>query len=244
MNAQNSAFSRTKITRILIAFLVVWVLTGCNLPKGPGLLPTARVEFATTEAAPVNEEETPRSAAVMDTGAPLPPQVVERSPQKGQELRLDGVIELVFDQDMDQAGTEAAWQVMDVSGKEIPGKITWLSPRTFQFTPDQAFSAGQRYKASLSTRAASAQGISIPDPLSFEYAAATGLQVSQVFPSDKTKDVENTAVITVTLTARWCPLSRLSSKTVYPIPSAFLQVFQGKGNGSILRSLPTALMWF
>jgi uncharacterized protein YfaS (alpha-2-macroglobulin family) len=245
MTAQKAAFSRTIITRIFISLLIVLILTGCNLPKGPGFLPTAKVEPPVTQAAPTTEEESPRGAAVLDSEAPLPPQVIERSPQKGQELPLDGVIELVFDQDMNQAGTEAAWQVLDEEGGEIPGKISWLSRRAFRFTPDQPLSAGQRYTASLSTRAASAQGIPVADPLVFEYATATGLQVSQVFPSDNTREVENTAVITVIFNRPVVPLVTAEQQSSLPNPIRITPSVSGKGewvNTSIFAFRPEMVL--
>jgi uncharacterized protein YfaS (alpha-2-macroglobulin family) len=245
MTAQNSAFSRMKRSRFVILFLIVIVLTGCDLPKGPGLLPTAQGDLAVTEAAPTTEGEALSSAVVLDSEAPLPPKVVERSPQKGQELPLNGVIEIVFDQDMDQALTESAWKMMNAAGEEISGKITWLSRSAFQFTPDQALSAGQQVQASLSTEAASAQGITILDPLSFEYVAATGLQVSQVSPSNETGEVENTAVITVIFNRPVVPLVSAEQQQGLPNPIRLSPSVSGKGewvNTSIYAFRPDVVL--
>ncbi len=59
---------------------------------------------------------------VIDDGSPLPPQVVGQQPNGAEELAMDGVIRLVFDQAMDTARTGAAFQVDSQNGESVKGR--------------------------------------------------------------------------------------------------------------------------
>ncbi len=205
------------------------ILTGCSLPKGPGLLPTQIVRLTPTETVLVPSATATQSILVVDTGELLPPQIIEMIPQKGQELPLDGKVKIVFDQDMDQVETEQAWRMTDFSGVEVPGKITWLSPSSFQFEPDQPLVADATYQAFLSEQAYSSTGMNIPDPLKVEFTTVTNLQVSQEFPTDKAVDVENTAVVTVIFNRPVAPLVIAEQQENLPNPIRISPTVPGKG---------------
>ena len=245
MNAHKLAPSKSATTEVLLFILMVFLLTGCSLPKGPGLLPTEPVELTPTATSPSPVEKATSSISVADSGAPLPPQLVERFPQNGQELPLDGKIEFVFDQDMDQPKTEQAWQVTDPAGGVVPGEVTWLSSRSFQFEPDQPLTVGTNYVANLSAQATSALGVHIADPLTFEYTTVTGLQISQVFPADGTTGVENTALITVIFNRPVVPLVIAEEQENLTDPIRITPAVSGKGewvNTSIYAFRPDKVL--
>jgi len=245
MNAYRIASCKSAVIGKILVILLVFILTGCDLPKGPGLLPTLPGEQTPT-ASPVTPEATATSSvAVTDTGSPLPPKLVERLPQGGQDLPLDGKIQLVFDQDMDQSKTEQAWKMIDQAGKVIPGKVSWLSPRSFQFEPDKSLVADTNYQASLSTQASSNLGVSIADPFVFEYTTVSGLQVSQVFPANGSASIENTAVVTVIFNRPMVPLVIAEQQQNLPAPIRITPDISGKGewiNTSIYAFHPETVL--
>jgi uncharacterized protein YfaS (alpha-2-macroglobulin family) len=229
MIRQKGIYARMALVLKSVSILFMLVITGCSLPKGPGFLPTQIGQLSPTSTAPLSFATETQSLPVVDTGLPLPPQVIEISPQKGQELPLDGKIKLVFDQDMDQTATEQAWQMTDSSGKAVPGKITWLSARSLQFEPDQPLVADTTYLAVLSDQAASASGVKFLDPLKYEFTTVTNLQVSQEFPADKATEVENTAVITVIFNRPVTPLVIAEQQEDLPNPMRITPAVPGKG---------------
>ena len=241
MTTRHSAYCRPAVLKGFVLILLVLVLSGCNHPKGPGLLPTKVVEQAPSETAFMPSRTETVSISAIETGAPLPPKLLERYPERGQELPLNGMIKLVFDQDMDAVQTERAWQMTDSTGGAISGKVTWLTPRTFQFEPDQPLTAETKYLATLSTEASGAQGVRLVDPLKFEFITTTGLQVSQVFPADGTYGIENTAVITVIFNRPVVPLVVAEQQDTLPNPIRISPAVPGKGewiNTSIFAFRP------
>ncbi len=134
---------------------------------------------------------------IKDSGAPLPPKIVNWVPSVGQEIGTNGVIEIQFDQPMDQNATSAALRLIDPSGKTVRGNITWPQPTSLLFSPSNSLTTGDIYKLHISTEARSINNSSLVEEFTLDVTVASNLMVSQVFPADGTKDVESNAVITV-----------------------------------------------
>ena len=167
--------------------------------------------------------------AVEDDGAPLPIEIIETQPGRGQFLGTSGKISLTFNQPMDIAKTNAAWEFKDGQGKPIAGEIRWSSPRTMEFTPEQALETSSQYLARLQKQAASAKGVSLQDELSIEFNTISPLQVSQVFPADQARDVANNVVITVIFNRPVVPLVIAEEKVQNPDILLFSPPLPGDG---------------
>ena len=116
---------------------------------------------------------------IVDDGSPLAPQIVDQQPANGQEIALDGAIEITFDQPMDQNTTGAALQVVSPEGNSVSGEVTWPSATTLRFKPAQKLAPGAIYMARLNNKAASAKGVALRDDVTFEFNAVGELQVNQ-----------------------------------------------------------------
>ncbi len=153
-----------------------------------------------------------------DSGAPLPPQVIARSPGRGQEVPLGGAFEITFDQAMNPENTADAWQIIGPEGQTVEGALSWPDSRTLRFSPAQPLAPGALYTATLSTVAASESGVPLSEPLSLEFQAVGELQVSQVFPADGASDVTNDAAITVIFNRPVAPLVMAEEQPDLPDP--------------------------
>lgn len=174
-------------------------------------------------------EATPEVFQALDEGEQLPPQVIATNPSGGQEIAVDGEIEIQFDQAMDQDAAAEAWQFLDFEGASIPGEIAWPDDLTLIFTPDESLEPGASYTASLSTEAASAQGLPLNDKFSFMINTASELEISQVFPADGTEAVENAAVITVVFNRPVVPLLIVEQMDELPDPLQISPELDGQG---------------
>jgi alpha-2-macroglobulin len=217
-----------KVTLLLTG--VVLVFNACR--PGPAItLPTR------TPGTPGSTETSPTAPAalkfnglsVVDDGAPLPPTIIEQQPQGGEELPVDGSIILVFDQPMDEEKTAAALSLSGPDGASVPGKINWTETRKLTFTPHSRLESGTTYHATLTTQAASAAGVALTDPLSFEFATVGNLQISQVFPAPGTQDVASSAVITVIFNRPVVPLVIAEEQANLPQPLIFSPKVEGMG---------------
>lgn len=190
---------------------------------------TAEVKVATSTSSPSpTDTQTPTPIptpteivglkTIVDDGSPLAPQIVEQSPANGQEVSLDGTIEITFDQPMDQATTGAALQVVDAGGKTVSGDVTWPSATTIRFKPTNRLAAGAVYSTRLNNKATSAKGVALRDYYTFDFSAVGELQVSQVFPVDQTTDVESKSSITVIFNRPVVPLVIAEEQSKLPSP--------------------------
>ena len=56
---------------------------------------------------------------VSDDDIALIPEIIWQNPGKGQMIPLDGIIEITFDQPMDQKSVEEAWKLISSEKEEI-----------------------------------------------------------------------------------------------------------------------------
>jgi uncharacterized protein YfaS (alpha-2-macroglobulin family) len=208
---------RQCLSLILIA---AFLLSACQ-PALPG--PDAGPTPTMTTTAPDS------SLKSIDPGTPLPPRIIDRQPQPGQELTLDGEIVLTFDQPMDAAQTAAAWTFRPAGGQPLAGQISWPSPRAMHFKPEQPLQMSSLYIASLESQATSARGVALPEALELQFITVGDLQVSQVFPLDGSQDVANTTVVTVIFNRPVTPLVMSEQHAALPSPIQISPQIAGKG---------------
>jgi uncharacterized protein YfaS (alpha-2-macroglobulin family) len=167
---------------------------------------------------------------VIDDGAPLPPQVMERQPVSGQELPLSGEIVLTFNQAMDPARTNSVWRMTGPEGESVPGTITWPDTRTLHFKPDQPLHKEAGYRISVDVGATTAEGVPLAEPFQSTYTTVGALQVSQTFPLDGTWDVTNDAVITAIFNRPVVPLVIAEERDTLPNPLVISPPISGQGD--------------
>jgi alpha-2-macroglobulin len=220
--AQRSA----RLSTSFFLFLILTLLVGACQP-GPGPAPenTQAPQGTLTPLPPTPDN----SLDVFDSGEPLPPQVIDRSPRGGRDLSLAGEIALTFDQPMDMDATAKALQVHSADGKPVAGEVSWSSARTLQFKPAAPLETGETYLAALSTSAASQAGTRLREELTFQFNTVGSLQVTQVFPRANSKDVTNDAVITVIFNRPVAPLVITGEQSGLPHPLTISPAVQGQG---------------
>jgi hypothetical protein len=227
---------------LLLLFLAAYASASCGRPSPTA---TAALPSPAASAAPAPTATLPGLPAV-DSGMPLPPQVISQQPALGQELPPDGSLEIEFDQPMDQAATAAAWQVLGPDGEAVAGQVTWLDASTLRFTAAESFHTGQTYVASLSGEALSAEGLPIVQPLRWEFATVGALEVQQVFPADGATEVANNAVITVIFNRPVVPLVIAEDQSGLPAPIQITPALAGQGewvNTSVYAYHPEGVLY-
>jgi alpha-2-macroglobulin len=218
------SFQTSRVSTAVFLFLILTLLVSACRPS-PGPAPTTP-----SQGTPSGPAGTPDGGlAVVDSGEPLPPQIIERSPSGGRDLPLSGEIALTFDQPMDMEATAKALQVKSVDGKAVTGSVSWTNARTLRFSPASPLETGAVYLASLSTTAASQAGLRLREPLSIQFNTVGSLQVSQVFPAPDSKEVTNEAVVTVIFNRPVAPLVVTSDQSGLPHPLTITPEVQGRG---------------
>ncbi|MGB8984630.1 MAG: Ig-like domain-containing protein, partial [Anaerolineales bacterium] len=64
------------------------------------------------------------------------PYILEQDPPAGQRLALSSGFRVVFDRDMDQERTSAAFSFLDSQQEPVAGQRSWPDSRTFSFNPN------------------------------------------------------------------------------------------------------------
>jgi hypothetical protein len=87
----------------------------------------------------------------------VPPQIIERVPERGEELGLDQPIRLVFDQPMDHRSVESALVVSVDGGDQVEGQYEWESDQVVSFRA-RGLARDTRYHVYLGQAAKSQEG--------------------------------------------------------------------------------------
>lgn len=233
---------RTSFFKILIIITLSSLILGACRPATPkpgepspvpGTEAVSSPQPSKTSPQPVKPTQPPPtetpSFTISDPGDPIPPQVVSVKPGSGQELPPGDSIEVVFDQAMDPKATTEALEVTTGKGEAVKGKISWADDRTLHFVPTAKLETGQLYFASLDAKVASAEGVSMAEPYTFEFQAAGELAISQVFPTADAQAVESQAVITVIFNRPVVPLVIAEEQANLPQPLTLTPAVAGKG---------------
>ncbi len=156
------------------------------------------------------------------TPLPLPPTLVETVPQIGSELGLNATLLVYFSQAMDKTSVEAAL-TSDFAGF----LFSWVDEATLALTPQSAYPADGRINFTLAASAKAANGLALPEPLTFSYKTAGPLRVSQVLPAPGAGDVSPDSAIVVSFNQ---PVVALGADPAsLPAGLALAPAAQGKG---------------
>lgn len=190
-------------TQLFLLFLFVLVLVACRREQET---PTAAATVTPTEGAAA----TPTRPGPTPTLVPTPfpgvdsanidwaPQVIYSSPELGEEALLDGAITIRFDQPMDQASVEAAFQIVAAeSDSGVTGAFQWPRPDTLIFTPAQRLSRQQRYEVTIDPEATGRNGQKLEAPINLSFETVGFLEVAQMIPAGGLSDVSTESSITV-----------------------------------------------
>jgi len=175
---------------------------------------------------------TPFPTPTMPPYTPLPrgavsPVVIQRSPERGEELSLDGSIELVFDRTMDQASVETAFNV----SPEVAGELEWTDERTVRFKPARGLKRDAEYYVTVGAEAKASDGNPLDGAYRFRFRTVGYLEVAQVIPAPDVEDVEAASTVTVIFNRPVVPLMAVSDPayTDLPQPVTFEPSIEGSG---------------
>ncbi len=157
------------------------------------------------------------------------PYLVGQNPPEGQRLELLPTLEFAFDREMDQTKTADAFTLLDSNNKPVPGKKAWTDSKTFSFKPNSKLEPSTVYKATFSTSAIGKDGEVLQDKIQLDLTTIDSLAVGQVFPVDRTEEIDPTTNITVIFNHPVVPLQIKEEQTDLPQPLTISPEVAGHG---------------
>ena len=230
-----------KFNLTLIFLLVILaVVAGCTpgatpLPQPSPPQEEAVVDQATdavvtplpaTEAAPA-ATETSAPTATLEPQEPVPPFVLNSSPERGQSQPLDAPIEVTFDQAMDRDSVEAAFAIEP--GASVDGAFEWVDDQTVRFSLTGGFKRGERYRVRVVETAQSQTGLTMLRPFELRFDAVGFLEVATVQPAAGTEEVAVEALVTVMFNRPVVALKAIEDAGSLPDPLTFTPPLTGEG---------------
>ncbi len=196
------------------ALLLFLSLLACNVP-GCGQQP------------PVPPGGTPIPATVDPASLPpTNPRIVAQRPYPGEELPLDGSVDLYFDQPMNRTSVEGALSF----SPNLTYQTLWVDEATLRVTPDAGtLQRAKRYEVTVGDSAASERGLTLVEPFSAEIQTVGFLEVGEVVPARDAEAVEPDSVITVFFNRPVAPLMIAEDMPGLPQPLTFSPDIPGTG---------------
>lgn len=214
-------FSRGLSQVIFAVTVLSLVVMACNLPAPTGT-PTPVPTFA------------PQAVE-------LPPVLVSRAPERGEELGAHNPVTLVFNAPMDRASVEAAFKITPL----VKGEFKWDDDKTLHFVPAaDGFERQETYQVTVDTTARGKNGLALSKPVSFRFQAVGYLEVTQVLPAPDATEVKPDSTITVMFNRPVVPLTTIEEQSKLPQPLEFSPSVKGSGewlNTSIYVFRPESL---
>ncbi|NDJ53341.1 MAG: hypothetical protein GYB68_09695 [Chloroflexi bacterium] len=155
---------------------------------------------------------------------PTTPQIVAQRPFPGEELPLNGSIDLYFDQPMNQATVEDGLSLSPA----LPYELTWVDGATLRLTPN-GLERANAYTVSIDSTAQSAEGLALADDLTVAVETVGFLEVGQVSPAPDSPGVETDSVITVFFNRPVVPLTVGADQSTLPQPLTISPQVAGQG---------------
>jgi hypothetical protein len=163
---------------------------------------------------------------------------VQRLPEAGERLPVNGAIQLTFDRPMDQASVAGALKLQPA----IKGNITWTSPRSMSFTPAEALPRDSVIDIALTQDAKGQDGAALTPPMLFRVQTQGNLEVAGTIPADGAGEIAPDTIITVLFNRPVVPLTTLAQQESLPNPLTIDPPLEGKAewlNTSVLVFRPT-----
>lgn len=169
---------------------------------------------------------------------PTQPQIVAQRPYPGEEIPLDGSIDIYFDQPMNRGSVESALKV----DPSLDLQVVWVDDATVRVTPE----AGQLERAKVYTMlvsetAESARGLKMESAYESQIQTVGFLAVGDVVPAPDSSAAETDSVITVFFNRPVVPLVIAEDTPNLPNPLTFAPDVPGQGewlNTSIYQWTP------
>ncbi|MGH2521979.1 MAG: Ig-like domain-containing protein, partial [Anaerolineales bacterium] len=194
-----------------VAFtLVMMTSLACNL-FGPRPTPTPAF--------------TPTPAVSPTPLPPIAPNIIDFTPQRGDELAPNGAITVYFDSPMDRSSVETAFAM----APQVTGKFDWPDDSTLVFTPANPLERASRYTVTINADAKSRAGLTLPEAFSFKADTVGFLEVTQVIPAPDTVGAEVNSAITVMFNRPVVPLTSLADQANLPNPLTLEPAVNGQG---------------
>jgi hypothetical protein len=169
---------------------------------------------ATPEPTPDPATSTPHPPYVPPPAGTVSPLVIQRTPERGQELSLDGDVELVFDRPMDRESVEAAFTL----SPGVEGSFEWKDDRTLNFTPSEPLARDATYEVYVGAEARGADGEPLDGAYYFQFRTVGYLEVSQTIPAPGSDGVEAGSILTVMFNRPVVPLMAVSDPAAADLP--------------------------
>jgi alpha-2-macroglobulin len=206
MASPATSTARLRSTRSLwLKMITGWVLLAmaCSLPANPF-----------TPQSPVSAEPTPTATLLpLPTAIPqVSPAIVETRPLPGSTVDLHNGLTFYFNQPMDRASVEAAFQ----TDPGVEGLFAWQDDATLQFLPSAVPPTGA-LQVRLDASARAQNGLALLTAPNLVYLTPGRLELVETQPADKTRDVSPSTPIVVTFNQPVVPLSAEERS----MPSAF-----------------------
>ncbi|MCU0488607.1 MAG: Ig-like domain-containing protein, partial [Anaerolineales bacterium] len=177
-----------------LPLILLMVSLACALPFTGTSKPTDNLATQVASPTPL-PEPTP-------TQRVLPPALVEIDPPPGVELALDGAIRLYFNQPMDQASVESAFQSDAIPSAEFD----WLDDATLMIRSAERFSPSTSLAFEIETSARSAQGQNLLKTISLGYQTVSPLKLIQKLPEQGSQQVNPASAIVAAFNQPVVPL--------------------------------------
>ncbi len=147
----------------------------------------------------------------------------------GSEIALDEALTLTFNQPMDRTSVEGAL----VGTPPLSGKISWISDRSLNFTPDTPFLPGTHLTLTVNPSARSQRGLTMTQPAVLNYHIAGPLRLAQKLPAPAAVDVAPGAAIIASFNQPVVPLGAdpASAASSLELPAAFSLEPPAAGHG-------------
>ncbi len=165
------------------------------------------------------------TTAHSQTELPTPPRVIASNPANHEEITPEQVIQITFDQAMDQASVQSA---LTISPK-LAGRIDWRDDHTLTVTFGAPPTRGESYELRIGTTAKASTGTPLEDSYRLTFDVVGNLKVSQVIPAPDTAQVQAASTITVVFNRPVVPLVNTADQAGLPQPLTFSPDVKGHG---------------
>ncbi len=169
---------------------------------------------------------------------PTQPRVVAQRPYEGEELRLDGSIDIYFDHPMDQASVVTAL----VLSPAIEAEVSWVDDSTLRVTPGEgALGRNDVLTITIGEGAQSRAGLAVAEAQTVTVQTVGYLEVGETYPAADSNGVETDSTITVFFNRPVVPLTVGNGAGEQPDPLTISPAVAGRGewvNSSIYIFTP------
>lgn len=214
-----SRLIRRQVRWLLPLALLVLAGLACSVPSlsrfspsqpGPEAGGTPQAVTGAAETPAGSQMETPGASSTAQGLLPVQPDpeqiaapaLVEVSPLPGSELGAGAAPVLYFNQPMDRASVEAAFQVQP----EIPGRLEWVDAATLRFVPEQALEPETRLSLTIDSSARAANGQAMEEPAQVDFRFAGPLRLVERLPAPGALEINPTSAVVATFNRPVVPL--------------------------------------